>query len=325
MGLVAPGPRRWTIELAPLGEEEKRRLAETLLGDAAPRGSAVETLVRNAAGNPLFLEETVRMLADAGTKGGETAAGLPVPSTLQALIGSRLDALPVAEKRVAEHASVVGATFWTAPCRISATAAATRRSRSTASSARTWCARTRSRRSPATASTSSSTSLLRDVAYERLPKGRRATLHMRSVDWMGELGDDDEYIEIRAYHLEQACLHARAVARSPVDPPVLDAVEALVRSAVKAERREGIREADRFSARAFALAEPEHPELALQLRLRRGPLLAALGELEKARSCSPRWPRRRATAAEPTCCARRSSSSATSTSARAGPPRLATT
>ena len=112
-GLVAPGPRRWTIELAPLGEEASARLAETLLGDAAPRGSAVETLVRNAAGNPLFLEETVRMLADAGTKGGETAAGLPVPSTLQALIGSRLDALPVAEKRVAQHASVVGATFWT--------------------------------------------------------------------------------------------------------------------------------------------------------------------------------------------------------------------
>jgi class 3 adenylate cyclase/tetratricopeptide (TPR) repeat protein len=281
-GVTTPSERRTVMELEPLDEIESGRLADALLGDGAPRGGAVETLVRNAAGNPLFLEETVRMLADADALSGEGAERLPVPSTLQALIGSRLDALPREEKRVAQHASVIGATFW------SGAVAHLGNGGGDPDVALAGLVRQDMVRAQAESSVAGDReyvfkhALLRDVAYERLPKGRRAALHMRFVDWMGALGGDDEYVEIHAYHLEQACLHARAVARSPVEPPVVEAVAALVRSAIKAERREGIREADRFSARAFALAEPEHPELALELRLRRGPLLAALGELERA-------------------------------------------
>ena len=281
-GMTTPGDRRFVIRLDPLGEVESGRLADALLGEGTPRGGAVETLVRNAAGNPLFLEETVRMLADADALGGERADRLPVPATLQALIGSRLDSLPGAEKRVAQHASVIGATFWSGAVAHLGNGSGSPKA-ALAGLERHDVVHARDQSTVAgDHEYEFKHALLRDVAYERLPKGRRAALHMRFVDWMGELGGDDEHIEIRAYHLEQACLHARAVARSPVEPPVVEAVGALVRSAVKAERREGIREADRFSARAFELAEPEHPDLALELLLRRGPLLAALGELEKA-------------------------------------------
>src|SRR5262249_60500613 len=83
------------------------------LGDRVlPCGGRAEALLRNAAGNPLFLEETVRMLDDAGVFDGTgDLADLAVPTTLQAMIGSRLDKLPTDDKSVAHHASVVGMTF----------------------------------------------------------------------------------------------------------------------------------------------------------------------------------------------------------------------
>ena len=53
------------------------------------------------------------MLADAGAlDGGGDLDELAVPTSLQAMIGSRLDGLPAQDKRVAQHASVVGMTFW---------------------------------------------------------------------------------------------------------------------------------------------------------------------------------------------------------------------
>jgi tetratricopeptide (TPR) repeat protein len=89
-------------------------------------------------------------------------------------------------------------------------------------------------------------------------------------------------VEIVAYHLEQACLHARAVAHAPEPPPVDDAVEALVRAAEKAERREGTKEAQRFYERALDLVGAEAPASAVELRLRRSRILFAEGELQPA-------------------------------------------
>src|SRR5205085_4273284 len=79
-----------------------------LEGTSLPAATA-KTLLLNAGGNPLFLEETVRMLEAAGP--GDLDA-LPVPTSLQSLIGSRLDQLPGGEKRLANNASVVGGVFW---------------------------------------------------------------------------------------------------------------------------------------------------------------------------------------------------------------------
>src|SRR5207237_2307285 len=76
--------------------------------------------------------------------------------------------------------------------------------------------------------------LIRDVAYERLPKGRRAELHVLFSDWLTGLpGPELEFVEIVAYHLEQACLLAAQIARSPIEPPVLAAASALARAADK--------------------------------------------------------------------------------------------
>ena len=41
--------------------------------------------------------------------------------------------------------------------------------------------------------------LIRDVAYGRLPKGRRVALHVRFADWLEALLVEDELVEIGAF------------------------------------------------------------------------------------------------------------------------------
>jgi class 3 adenylate cyclase/tetratricopeptide (TPR) repeat protein len=281
--MVATADQRALLELEPLTGDDSAALVAELLGADVPAGAAFDTLVANAAGNPLFLEETVRMLADMGVLEGEgDVESMPVPSNLQTLIGSRLDALPGTEKRVAQHASVVGGAFWSGAV-----------GHLTGTDGDLGVAFDGLQRRDVVHLRPESTVagdteyafkhiLIRDVAYDRLPKGRRAALHVRFVDWMDRLATDDEFVEIVAYHLEQACVLARAVARAPIEPPVLDAIDALKRSAQKAERREGLREADRFYTRGLELLDGQYPEASVELRLRRGATLAQLGELTEA-------------------------------------------
>src|SRR5256714_5148894 len=115
-----------------------------------------------------------------------------------------------------------------------------------------------------------------------MPKARRAAVPLRFSSWAEELpGGDEELVEIAAYHLDQSCRLAGEIAHSPVEPPVLRAVEALKRAAEKASRRGSLREGDRFLARAFELVGDEYPEALLELRVQRGRTLALLGELTR--------------------------------------------
>src|SRR5205814_9689263 len=74
--------------------------------------------------------------------------------------------------------------------------------------------------------------LIKDVAYARVPKSRRAALHVHFVDWLdAHPGAGDEIIEIVAYHLEQSCKLTREVGRTKAPAPVERAVDALMRAA----------------------------------------------------------------------------------------------
>jgi class 3 adenylate cyclase/tetratricopeptide (TPR) repeat protein len=239
------------VDLEPLSAAASRELLLGLLGDAPAE------LLERADGNPLFLEEL------AGAYGEGSGA---VPTTLQALIGARLDSLGRGAKRVAQHAAVCGTVFWPGAVAVLTESGdvdpeleeleqrelARRHAASTVAGEREW---------------SFKHVLIRDVAYGRLPKALRARLHERFARWVASLGHAESFVEIRAWHLEQACRLARE------SPPVDDAVTALTIAAEKAERREGNREADRFYARALALLDAAHPR-ALELRFRRARLLA---------------------------------------------------
>jgi class 3 adenylate cyclase/tetratricopeptide (TPR) repeat protein len=272
--------KRRILELDALSGHE----SASLIAELVPEGLElpVEKLLEAAGGNPLFLEETVRMLAEAGAAAdGEE---LPVPSNLQALIASRLDQLGPAEKRLAQNASVIGTTFW--PGAVAAM-------NGLGGDLHEALAELERRDLVRPGGTSRITGeqeygfkhvLIRDVSYGQLPKSRRAVLHRRLGDWLETLpGGEDEFSEIVAYHLEQACLTARTVARPLEAPPFDAAVEALSRAAAKTERREGFREAERFYTRALELAGETDVAKRADLRYRRARMLVGQGDLKRAR------------------------------------------
>jgi class 3 adenylate cyclase/tetratricopeptide (TPR) repeat protein len=292
-GFLSSNGHRRTVELHTLGSEQAAALLTELTGDpalaATPFASA---LIANAGGNPLFLEETVRMLREQGLVDlerwrGEGVAELPVPTSVQGLISSRLDRLALSEKQLAHHASVVGSVFWAG-----AVAHLGARGETPPSDPRTGLAELERRDFVAQQPVSTVTDddeytfkhiLMRDVAYGQLPKGRRAELHLRFSDWVSVLsGSVDEFVEIVAWHLEQACRLSREVAKSPIEAPVREAVAALVEAARRAERRESLREAHRYYSRALNVLDGDHPELDVELRLRRADILMMLGELRQA-------------------------------------------
>src|SRR5204863_10156735 len=113
--------------------------------------------------------------------------------------------------------------------------------------------------------------------------GRRAQLHLRFSDWVTALpGSADEFVEIVAWHLEQACKLSKEVARSPIEPPIREAAAALANAATRAERRESLREAHRYYSRALDVLDDRHDELRVELRLRRADMAMMLGQLKEA-------------------------------------------
>jgi class 3 adenylate cyclase/tetratricopeptide (TPR) repeat protein len=284
--LLQNGENRVAIALTALSDQDSELLLAELLGTHGVPDTYAQALLHAAGGNPLFLEETVRLLGEGGLLDAEDgvlgSAELLVPTSLQSLIGSRLDGLPTPEKRVAQHASVAGNVFWSGAIehvdgddadlerKIEALAerdVVRAHDVSTVADEREWGFKH---------------IMTRDVAYSRVPKWRRAGLHFRFAEWISALaGPDDEFVEIIAYHLEQACRLAREVGRSEVTPPLDQAVAALVHAGEKAERHEGIREADRFFARALELLDPDD-ERVLDLRFRRARIISTLADHKAA-------------------------------------------
>jgi adenylate cyclase len=96
-----------TVFLEPLGESDTRELIASLLALDEPSESVIATVATRAEGNPLFAEEMVRRLAEE-----EGASAAELPATVQALLAARLDSLEPFQRRLLAHAAVVGRTFW---------------------------------------------------------------------------------------------------------------------------------------------------------------------------------------------------------------------
>jgi adenylate cyclase len=96
-----------TIFLEPLGELHTRELISSLLAIDEPSESLIATVAARAEGNPLFAEEMVRRLSEE-----EGASAAELPATVQALLAARLDSLEPFQRRLLAHAAVVGRTFW---------------------------------------------------------------------------------------------------------------------------------------------------------------------------------------------------------------------
>ena len=107
-----------TIRLGPLDDDTSSELVNTLLGTDPSVTELSRRIVERAAGNPFFLEEIVRDLAERrvleGVRGAYTLVGgadVAVPATVQATIAARIDRLGPAAKRTLNAAAVIGSPF----------------------------------------------------------------------------------------------------------------------------------------------------------------------------------------------------------------------
>ncbi len=107
------------IRLDPLAPETAESLLGSLLGADETLAPLRSILIERAQGNPFFLEESVRALAETGVLAGEPGTyrlvkGMPVaevaqvPATVQAILAARIDRLPPEDKAILQTASVIG-------------------------------------------------------------------------------------------------------------------------------------------------------------------------------------------------------------------------
>jgi adenylate cyclase len=118
-GALSRVPGAQSIGLAPLSDSESAALISQLLGSDRSVGGLAAMIAERAAGNPFFVEELVRDLAERGVLTGARGnylcqvdhADATVPVTLQATIAARIDRLALAAKQTLHAAAVIGLRF----------------------------------------------------------------------------------------------------------------------------------------------------------------------------------------------------------------------
>ena len=193
---TAPRPNATVLTSDPLSEEDSETLVERL-GDLPEETR--ERIVDAAEGNPLFVEQLVAMRAE-----GEDGE-LEVPPTLQALLAARIDRLGEPERAVVERGSVEGRLFH----RGAVAALLSEPERPAVGThlltlVRKELIRPDRATLPGDDGFRFGHILIRDAAYDAIPKRQRAALHEQYADWLVSRLGDDAPDEIVGYHLEQA-------------------------------------------------------------------------------------------------------------------------
>jgi class 3 adenylate cyclase len=247
-----------SLPLDPLSSDESGRLVSALLDvDELPESTRARMLERSE-GNPFFLEEIVRHLIDDDLlvhRDGRWQArpeigDVEIPDNVQAVIFARLDLLAPDEKLVAQRAAVVGRVFWDGAV-----------ARLVAVDDLDAVLRTLRRRELVLERLSSSFAgqaeysfkhiLIRDVAYESLPRKERARAHAETAAWIEQTSGEraGEFAELLAHHYDAA------FALAPEDELRQKARRSSLTAAQSALRRFAVVQAERFARRAVELSE----------------------------------------------------------------------
>ncbi|HET6791859.1 MAG TPA: adenylate/guanylate cyclase domain-containing protein [Actinomycetota bacterium] len=257
-----------SIALDPLTPEQADQLVHELLtiDDLPP--SVHARILERAEGNPFFLEEIVRQLIDEGhlVHEGDRWRALDeieqvvIPDTVQAVLAARFDLLDAHDKRVLQAAAVVGRVFWPGPVALLA---------HLPDEAVDAALRTLEERELVVSRLTSSLAgqqelifkhvLIRDVAYESLPRRERTDAHAAVAGWIEETAGDraGEMSELLAYHLSTAVALSRDAPDGPTEKLRLDAFRWLLRASDGARRRLVVRKAQRLAEEALELAADE--------------------------------------------------------------------
>jgi tetratricopeptide (TPR) repeat protein len=257
-----------SILLEPLPSDEASQLVDNLLGRADIPSAARDRILEAAEGNPLFVEEMLAMLIDDGLlrfedgawRSVEDLANVTVPPTIHLLLAARLDRLDAEERAVIERGAVEGKVFHTgAVTTLSPDSARPNvRSRLLALARKELIRPDRAEFAGEDAFRFRHL-LIRDAAYQAMPKEQRAELHERFAEWLEGVAGERmaEYEEILGHHLEQAYRYraelgtvddqARKLARR--------AGKHLYLCAVRADERDDLKAAKAFLERSLELLD----------------------------------------------------------------------
>ena len=198
------------IELQPLPDDAAADLLRTLFETSSIAPELLDAVVERAAGNPLFVEEFVRLLRDRdllGEADGETAlrpdAELPVPESIQALLAARIDALPPAWKSALGDAAVIGKVFWAGAVAAMGDLDGDDVAAVLDGLTQRELVRTQPRSSIAGEREYAFWHVLaRDVAYAAMPRARRAARHVAAATWIESQAGDrvEDLAQILAHH-----------------------------------------------------------------------------------------------------------------------------
>jgi class 3 adenylate cyclase len=232
------------LTLEPLNREQARELAVRRLGDDV----RAEEVLRLAEGNPLFIEQIAASI-------GETPLG-SLPTSVRGIVAARLDALPHAERALLLDAAVIGKVFW-----IESLRALDPESGDLTHLLHELERRDLVRREPVSIIEGQQQFafthvLIRDVAYDLLPRADRARRHaLAAAFFETSTGASVEAIGALARHWRDAGDNVRAA-------------EQLVRSAEQAERGWAKDHAASLYREALALIPAEDTEQKSMVRRR---------------------------------------------------------
>jgi len=270
------------IQLDALPRETVGELLDALLGHDASVDPLKDLLAARTGRNPLFLEESVRALVEAGALLGERGSyrltrsidGIQVPPTVQAILASRIDRLPNEEKRLLEMASVIGTDFSFALLQVVAD--------SNEEALREGLAHLRAAEFLYETSLfpdleyTFEHALTQEVAYGGLLLERRRELHARVVEALETLYPEQsgEHVERLAHHAHRGALQEKAV-------------RYLRQAGLKAAAHSALAAARVWFEQALTVLEtlPETPftrQQAVDLRLDLRAALMALSEIRQA-------------------------------------------
>ena len=245
--------RSTAIELDPLSEDESAELVEKLLSQLAgasgerPR-SLPQDAIDRAEGNPLFVEETIRMLVESGA--GD--ASDRVPDTLQALIAARIDHLDPAAKTLLQRASVIGRVFWSGALEHLSPDVEGHDELVDDLLQREFLLREPRSSISGEIAYRFKHALIREVAYTGLAKLARAQYHARFAEWLAER-TGEELVEIRAYHLDRSVEFLTELEGAPPEDLAAETASALVKAAKRSIAREAYANARALGVRAIEL------------------------------------------------------------------------
>ncbi|HET9323080.1 MAG TPA: adenylate/guanylate cyclase domain-containing protein [Gaiellaceae bacterium] len=279
---MTPRPNASILVLEPLSEPEADVLLDSLRGDVTLSDAVRRRIAATSEGNPLFVEQMVAMAAE--NEDGE----LTVPPSIYALLDERLDRLSPEERVVVERASVIGKEFVLReiielcppelrPNVVRNLMALVRKDLvrpASSTAAREDAFRFRH-------------ALIRDAAYDGLPKEVRAELHEHfaaQVEAQTYVGEHQvELEEIIGYHLEQAVRCRVDLGRldRSTDELALRAGARLAGAGRRAFARGDVPAARKLLGRAVRLLDA-HPEARAEALLELGAVAREEGDAVEA-------------------------------------------